>query len=148
MFNSFYPDTIYQIALSPELNRGEIIHIAEYYPGRLELMVFGRQELMVTRDPGMSNGMLEDQKEYKFPIYESSDGTFRILNSADLILFDYLDELQGMGVNSFGIDLRKRPRPLAEIVSKTFAERDGKKKKKIVEMCGSVTTGHYNRGVI
>lgn len=148
MFNSFYPDTIYQIALSPELNRGEIKHIAEYYPGRLELMVFGRQELMVTRDPGMSNGMLEDQKEYKFPIYESSDGTFRILNSADLILFDYLDELQGMGVNSFGIDLRKRPRPLAEIVSKTFAERDGKKKKKIVEMCGSVTTGHYNRGVI
>ena len=118
------------------------------FRSRLELMVFGRQELMVTRDPGMSNGMLEDQKEYKFPIYESSDGTFRILNSADLILFDYLDELQGMGVNSFGIDLRKRPRPLAEIVSKTFAERDGKKKKKIVEMCGSVTTGHYNRGVI
>lgn len=148
LFNSYYPDTMYQTTLSPELNRGEIKHVAEYYPGRLELMVFGRQELIVTRDPDMINGMLEDQKEYKFPVYGDPNGTFRILNSADLILFDYLDDLQAIGLDSFGIDLRKRPRPLAEIVSKAFAERDATKKKKIAEMCGSVTTGHYNRGVI
>lgn len=148
MFNSFYPNAMYQTTLSPELNRDEIRQVTEYYPGRLEIMVFGRQELMHTRDPGMSKGMLEDHKGFKFPVYGDDDGTFRILNSADLILFDYLDELQSMGFDSFGIDLRKRPEPLAKIVAEAFAKRDGSKKKRIVEMCGSVTTGHYNRGVI
>lgn len=148
LFNSYYPDMMYQTTLSPELNRTEIRTLTEHYPGKLELMVFGRQEIMLTRDPIMTNGLLEDQKEYKFPVYGDDDGTFRILNSADLILFDYLDDLQSMGIDSFGIDLRKRPERLAKLVAETFAKRDGSKKGRIVEMCGSVTTGHYNRGVI
>lgn len=148
LFNSFYPDVMYQTTLSPELNKDEIRQVTEYYPGRLELMVFGRQELMVTRDPKIAKGMLEDHKGFKFPVYRDDDGTSRILNSADLILFDYLDGLQSMGFDSFGIDLRKRPESLARIVAEAFGNRDGSKKKRIVEMCGSVTTGHYNRGVI
>lgn len=148
LFNSFFPDVMYQATLSPELNRNEIKQVLEYYPGRLELMVFGRQEIMFTRDPGISKGMLEDPKGFTFPVYGDDDETSRILNSADLILFDYLDELQSMGFDSFGIDLRKRPEPLAKIVSEAYAKRDGSKKKRIAEMCGHTTTGHYNRGVI
>ncbi|HKM09927.1 MAG TPA: U32 family peptidase [Candidatus Methanomethylophilaceae archaeon] len=148
MFNSDYPETMYQTTISVELNKNEMREITERYPGRLEVMVFGRQELLVTRDPNMGNGILEDVKGYKFPVYKSYDGTSRLLNSADLVLLEQLPDLQSMGFDSFGIDLRKRPQKLASLVAESFAKRDVSKKSKISEICGSITAGHYHRGVI
>lgn len=147
MFNSFYPNMMYQTTLSVELNKGEIREITKSYAGRLEVMVFGRQELLVTRDPKMVNGTLEDEKEFKFPIYKDSHGLSHLLNSADLLLLDQLEDLQRMGIDSFGLDLRKRPAPLAKLVAESFSKQDISKKSKISEMCGSTTNGHFNRGV-
>ncbi len=148
MFNSDYPDMMHQTTISVELNKNEMKEITERYPGRLEVMVFGRLELMATRDPDMGNGMLEDIKGYKFPVYKSQDGTSRLLNSADLVLLEQLPELQDMGFDSFGIDLRKRPPQLASLVAESFAKRNLKMKSKISDACGSITAGHYHRGVI
>ena len=147
MFNSFFPEAAYQTALSPELSRNEISEIAEHYSGRIEMLVFGRTELMCTRDPGLAAGTLRDELGHEFPVYRDDRGLAHILNSSDLLLLQYLDELGSMGMDSFGIDLRKRPAPLARAVASAFGERDISKKGKITEMCGSINYGHYLRGV-
>ena len=60
---------------------------------------------------------------------------------------DYLDDLEEMGINSFGIDLRRREPSLSEIVAKAFYQRDLSKKAEIKKLCGSITARHYLRGV-
>ncbi|MCL2890464.1 MAG: U32 family peptidase [Methanomassiliicoccaceae archaeon] len=147
MFNSMFPNVMHQTTLSVELSRNEIRTICGRYPGRLEQMVFGRIELMVTRDPEMNSGTLTDEKEYQFPVYKDENGSSHILNSADLMLLDHLDELSSMGIDSFGIDLRKRPADLASKVAEAFSERNRSKKGEITEMCGGITYGHYVKGV-
>jgi putative protease len=147
MFNSMFPNILDQVTMSAELSRREIKEICAHYPGRLEQMVFGRIELMITRDPEMGNGRLRDEKGYEFPVYKDERGFSHILNSADLLLIDRLDEMGSMGIDSFGIDVRKRPVELAAKVAKAFHERDASKKNELKEMCGSMTYGHYARGV-
>jgi putative protease len=147
MFNSMFPNVLDQVTLSTELSRNEIKEICDRFPGRLEQMVFGRIELMVTRDPEMTSCTLTDEKEYQFPVYRDERGLSHILNSADLLLLDRLDELSLMGLDSFGIDVRKRPSEVASKVAKAFYERDTNRRGDIMTMCGSVTQGHYLRGV-
>jgi len=147
MFNSMFPNTLDQVTLSVELSKKEIKEICDRYRGRLEQMVFGRIELMVTRDPEMASCTLTDEKGYQFPVYRDEHGLSHILNSADLLLLDRIDELSSMGIDSMGIDLRKRPAEVASKVAKAFFERDAGKKGEIMEMCGGVTQGHYMRGV-
>lgn len=69
IFNSRSDYPFYQVTLSPELSKHEISAIAAQYSGRIEVMAFGRTELMCTRDPGIQNGMIEDEKGYRFPVY-------------------------------------------------------------------------------
>ncbi|MDR1405029.1 MAG: U32 family peptidase [Candidatus Methanoplasma sp.] len=147
MFNSDFPSAMYQTALSAELSKGEIEYIAGHYEGRLEAMVFGRTELMCTRDPGLSAGTLRDEFGHDFPIYRDNFGLAHILNSSDLFLLPYLGELGSMGIDSAGIDLRKRPVSLAKTVADAYRNRDLGMKGKITEMCGSINYGHYLRGV-
>ncbi|MCL2142656.1 MAG: U32 family peptidase [Methanomassiliicoccaceae archaeon] len=147
MFNSMFPNVLDQVTLSAELSKKEIKMICDRYSGRLEQMVFGRIELMVTRDPEMMSTVLTDERGYEFPVYRDDRGFSHILNSADLLLLDHLDEISSMGIDSFGIDLRKRPAALASKAAKVFSERDTGKKKEIEDMCGSFTKGHYLRGV-
>lgn len=147
LFNSHFVSDLYQTTISPELSRDEISLLSRQYPGRLEQMVFGRLELMVTRDPEMDDGTLVDEKKYKFPVYRDRFGLSHILNSADLMLLEHLDDLDRMGIESYGIDLRRRPTALAALVAKSFAERDFDKRREIKNACGQVTYGHYLRGV-
>ena len=148
MFNSFFPEIAYQTTLSVELSKHEIKDILSRYNGRLEIMAFGRTELMLTRDPHLKNGYIKDEKGYTFPVYRDRAGYAHILNSSDLMLLNYVDDLERAGVNSFGIDLRKRPVELAEKVAKAFAEKDQSLTPEIKEMCGGIlNTGHYLRGV-
>ena len=147
MFNSMFPKTLYQTTLSAELSRNEIRTICDRFPERLEQMVFGRIELMVTRDPEMNNCTLTDEREYQFPVYRDGKGLSHILNSADLLLIDRLDELESFGIDSFGIDVRKRPADLAKKAADAFFRRDRSKKEELTEICGSITYGHYSRGV-
>jgi putative protease len=147
MFNSMFPNALYQTTLSVELSRNEIRTICSSYPGRLEQMAFGRIELMATRDPEMASGRLTDERGCTFPVYRDGRGLSHILNSADLLLLEHLGELESFGIDSFGIDLRKRPVELASKVAKAFYERDASKKNAIREMCSDITYGHYARGV-
>ena len=147
MFNSSFSAKMHQTTLSVELSRPEIQRIAEQYRGMIEVMVFGRTELMCTRDPGLAAGTLKDELEHDFPVYRDGFGLAHILNSSDTLLLPYLDELGTMGVDSFGIDLRKRPASLAKAVADAYRNRDIGKKGRITEMCGSINYGHYLRGV-
>ncbi|MCL2032595.1 MAG: U32 family peptidase [Methanomassiliicoccaceae archaeon] len=147
MFNSSFPPRMHQTTLSVELSKSMIQDAAGHYPGRIEVMVFGRTELMCTRDPGLAAGTLADELGHEFPVYRDGFGLAHILNSSDLLLLPYLEELGSMGVDSFGIDLRKRPASLAKVVADAYRNKDLGKKGRITEMCGSINYGHYLRGV-
>jgi U32 family peptidase len=146
-FNSLTIPRLFQYTLSVELSREDIMRIAGHYTGRMEVIVFGKVELMVSRDPSLGEGTLIDQKRIKFPVYRDRFGFVHILNTSDLFLLDYLDELGNMGVDSFGIDLRRREPELSEIVAKAFYERDLSKKIVIKKKCRTITARHYLRGV-
>ncbi len=146
-FNSLTIPELYQYTLSVELSKENIKNIASHFLGRLEVMVFGKIELMVSRDPSLPDGILIDGKKKKFETYRDQFGIIHILNSPDLFLLDYLDELDKFGINSFGIDLRRRDSKLCKIVAKAFYDRDISKKTIIKRKCKSITAGHYLRGV-
>ena len=148
MFNSFFPDIMHQTTISVELSKHEIKDLLSRYSGRLEILAFGRIELMVTRDPHLKSGTITDEKGYSFPVYRDRTGYAHILNSSDLMLLNYIDDLERAGINSLGIDLRKRPVELAELVAKAFYEKEQSYTPEIKEMCGGIlNTGHYLRGV-
>ena len=147
MFNSDFPDMMYQTTLSAEMSKNEIMGVLRHYPGRVEIMTFGRTEIMCTRDPNLGSGTLIDEGEREFPVYKDVFGLSHILNSSDLLLLPHLDELKHMGADSFGIDVRKRPPKLAEIVAKAYRDTDLGMKGRITEMCGAINYGHYLRGV-
>jgi putative protease len=146
-FNSMTIPDLHQYTLSVELTRDEIGDVLQHYSGRLEAMAFGRVELMVTRDPSIREGVLVDDAGRKFPVYRDRWGYAHIMNCADLLLLDYIDELQAMGVDSIGLDLRRRNPELCENVVRAFKENDLKRKGRIKRKCGKVTAGHFLRGV-
>ena len=146
-FNSQTIPNLYQSTVSVELSRREIGDIAIHYEGRLEVMVFGRVELMVTKDPTINTGTLEDPKGLRFPVYRDAFGYAHILNCSELLLLEFLDEIEAMGIDSVGIDLRRKNPDLALLVAKAFKERDVRKKSAIRRKCGAITTGHFLRGV-
>jgi putative protease len=139
---------LYQTTLSVELSRNEVSNLISYYPGRTEVMAFGRTELMYTRDPAMENGSLKDETGAEFPVYKDSRGFSHILNSVDLNLLDLISELAGSGVNSIGLDLRKRPASVVKTVGEVCTNPTDKMKARLKEMCGGNTTrGLYARKV-
>jgi len=140
-FNSLTFPELYQYTLSVELSKENINNITSHFLGRLEVMVFGKIELMVSRDPSLKEGILIDRKRKKFPTYRDQFGLIHILNSSDLFLLDYLDEFDKLGINSFGIDLRRRDVKLCKIVAKAFYYRDLNKKATIKRTCKSITAG-------
>ncbi|MCL2148936.1 MAG: U32 family peptidase [Methanomassiliicoccaceae archaeon] len=147
MFNSGFPPVMHQATLSVEMSKPMMHEVASRYRGRIEVMAFGRTELMCTRDPGLATGTLKDELGHEFPVYRDGFGLAHVLNSSDLLLLPYLGELASMGVDSIGIDLRKRPSSLAKVVADAYRNRDLGKKGRITEMCGSINYGHYLRGV-
>ena len=147
-FNSAFPLEPYQTTLSVELSRADLRDLCARYSGRTEVMVFGRIELMYSRDPNLKQGSIKDEKGYVFPVYRDRDGCGHILNSSDLMLFDVRKELERYGVDSFGIDVRKRPVQLAELVARSFRTGSEAEIPKVKQMCGGTfNTGHYLRGV-
>lgn len=146
MFNSNFPLDAYQVTHSVELFRRDIREMASRYPGRLETMVFGRTELMYTRDPHLESGSITDEKGYTFPVYRDPDGFAHILNSSDFMLLDFVKELERYGIDSIGIDVRKRPAMLAQLVAQAFRGVKGTDLTKLKQVCGGTyNTGHYLR---
>ncbi len=148
MMNSSFPNDMYQTDVSVELSKFDVKDLVSRYPGKVEVMAFGRFELMITRDPHLDAGSITDEKNYSFPVYRDRNGYAHILNSSDLMLINYTEDLERAGVDSFGIDVRKRPVALAKKVGKAFKERDLSLAEEIKQMCGGTfNTGHYLRGV-
>jgi len=147
MFNSRVVPKLHQYMLSVELSQREIAEAAAHFPGRLEMLVFGRIELMVTKDPTIKQGMLVDPQGKRFPVYRDVAGYAHVLNSSDLFLLEFMKEIESMGIESVSVDLRRKAPDLAALVAKSFRERDISKKSAIKRKCGAITTGHYMRGV-
>jgi len=146
-FNSSFPNELWQQTISPELNIDEIKKIVTLYPGRLEVMVFGRLELMLSMDPTLPEGTLIDEKGYRFPVNRDRYGVVHILNSADLSLLERLEDLDRMGIDSHGIDLRRRPADMCHTVMEIFRSRDLSRRRELRKLCGDLTYGHFYRGV-
>ena len=147
VFNSLSALGFYQCTASVELSRSDLRELASCYPGRLEVLAFGRIELMITKDPGIKQGSLIDERGASFPVYRDPQGYAHVLNSAELLLLDFAEELEGMGIDSLGLDLRRKNPDLAGLVASAFAARDVSKKSAIKRKVGAITAGHYLRGV-
>lgn len=147
-FNSLTVPKLHQYTLSVELSKPDILDICMHTPDRVEAMVFGRMELMVTKDPCIKEGMLTDEKGKRFQVYRDPTGYAHILNSAETFLLDNLDELEAIGVDSFGIDLRRRHPDLARLVAETYSKRNLGMKKLLHKKCGAFTAAHFDNGVV
>ncbi|MEI6796089.1 MAG: U32 family peptidase, partial [Methanomassiliicoccales archaeon] len=136
-----------QTTLSVELSRQDIADILGHTRIPVEVMAFGRTELMVTRDPSLKEGQLVDETGTRFAVYRDQYGWAHILNSADLFLLDHVGELAALGVDSLGLDVRRRHPDVAALVGRAFAKGDISLKGELKKACGAITSFHYSNGV-
>ncbi|HEY3420816.1 MAG TPA: U32 family peptidase [Methanomassiliicoccales archaeon] len=146
-FNSMTIPRLFQQTMSVELSHDDIWETVQHYDGRLEVLAFGRVELMITKDPSLKEGFLMDHLGKRFQVYRDTDGYAHITNSSDLFLLDYLQEMEDMGIDSFALDLRRRHPDLAELAAKVFQGRDLDSKAVLRKKCGPITSAHYQNGV-
>ncbi|HPR98725.1 MAG TPA: U32 family peptidase [Methanomassiliicoccales archaeon] len=146
-FNSYTLPKLHQCTLSPELNQEELIHVLSRTEGRCEVMAFGRLELMLSRDPTLPEGTLVDDRGVRYPVHRDPEGFVHILHSTDLLMLDKVPELRTMGVDSLGIDVRRRHPDLAAFVGKSFKELDMANLEELRRKCGRSSLGHYRKGV-
>ena len=147
VFNSFTMPQMHQWTLSPELEQNELFQLLSRTEQRSEVMVFGRVELMLTRDPTLSDGTLVDERGVRYPVFRDPEGFAHILHSTDLLLLDKVPELNLMGVDSLGIDVRRRHPDLSAFVAKSFRDIDVEKMEELRRKCGRSSLGHYRKGV-
>jgi putative protease len=136
-----------QTTLSVELSRQDLASLLSHTKAAVEVMAFGRVELMVTREPSLKEGQLVDETGTRFAVYRDQYGWAHILNSADLLLLDHVPELADMGVDSLGLDVRRRHPDVAALVGKAFSRGDRSLKGELKKACGAVTAFHYSNGV-
>lgn len=147
VFNSYTIPKMHQFTLSPELNREELLNVVSRTEGRCEVMVFGRLELMLSRDPTLPEGTLVDDRGVRYPVHRDPEGFVHILHSTDLLMLDKMPELMAIGIDSFGIDVRRRHPDLAAFVGKSFKELDLASLGDLRRKCGRSNLGHYRKGV-
>ncbi len=147
VFNSFTVPRMHQWTLSPELNQEELFQVLSRSEQRSEVMVFGRLELMLSRDPTLPEGTLVDERGVRYPVYRDPEGFVHILHSTDLLLLNKVTELNAMGVNSLGLDLRRRHPDLAAFVARSFREVNLEVMEELSRKCGRSSLGHYRKGV-
>ena len=157
-----------QVCLSPELSGAQIKtlmeHLAAYtHPPKTEVIVQGNLEVMITENciPATAQGCrscnqswaLKDKTNRIFRIRTDSDCRTRILNSAEICLVEYVQELAAAGVSVLSIDARGRsPEYIRRMVSIYTRALEGERAKDLKEeireiASGGVTAAHYLRGV-
>ncbi|KGI39237.1 DUF3656 domain-containing U32 family peptidase [Clostridium tetani] len=164
MFNNysleFFKDFISMGCLSTELNKMEIKDILKKSRIPVQLLAYGRIELMVSEycpigsafsEKNKSNGCnnicekgnfsLIDRKGEEFPITTDKFCRSHILNTVPLNLIQYIKELEELGVYSFRIDFTDEDYKDVDKILKAF------KNKKWKEDFKNYTRGHYKRGV-
>ncbi|OPY32017.1 MAG: Peptidase family U32 [Methanomassiliicoccales archaeon PtaU1.Bin124] len=146
-FNSLTGPKAYQHTLSVELSANDIDDVCSRTSDRLEVLSYGRVELMVSKDPCLIEGFLLDERGKRFQVYRDSHGLVHILNSSVTFLLDHLEEMEEMGVDSFGIDVRRHHPDLAKLVAEVYAGRDLNNKAALRKKCGAFTAAHFQDGV-
>ncbi|MBV1817731.1 DUF3656 domain-containing protein, partial [Bacteroidales bacterium MSK.15.36] len=164
MFNSysleFFKDIISMGCLSTELNKMEIKDVLKKSSIPVQLLLYGRIELMVSEycPIGSSfshknklkecnnvcqkdNFSLIDRKGEKFPIVTDKFCRSHILNTVPLNLIQYIKELEEMGIHSFRMEFTDEDYNEVDKILKAF------KNKKWKEDFKNYTRGHYKRGV-
>ena len=147
VFNSYTVPRLHQWTLSPELNQQEMMEVLSRSEGQAEVLAFGRLEMMLSRDPTLPEGTLVDERGVRYPVHRDSNGFVHILHSSDLLLLDKVSELKAMGVDSLGIDVRRRHPDLAAFVARSFREVDLGSLEELRRKCGRSSLGHYRKGV-
>ena len=169
------PD-LQRLTLSPELSRDQLactVAAARKLGNvpKLELMVQGNLEVMVTEDcvpslarkkpePGDFWG-LQDFKR-TFPIRVDDEGRTHIFNSAETCLLDLMPELFQIGLDGIAVDARGRTRRYAREMTEIYLraidltnagsptlDRDlqALKEDARARSLGGITTGHFLRGL-
>ncbi len=165
-----------RLTLSPELSRDQLActidaaHKLSVVP-KLELMVQGNLEVMVTEDcvlslarrkpePGDFWG-LQDFKR-TFPIRVDEEGRTHIFNSTETCLLDLMPDLFQIGLDGIAIDARGRTRKYAREMTEIYLkaiemtkagsptlDRDlqALKEDARARSLGGITTGHFLRGL-
>ncbi|MCX6651558.1 MAG: U32 family peptidase [Methanomassiliicoccales archaeon] len=147
VFNSFTVPQMHQWTLSPELNQEEMFQLLSATEQRCEVLAFGRIELMLSQDPTLPEGTLVDDRGVRYPVHHDQEGFVHILHSTDLLMLEKVPELQAMGVDSIGIDVRRRHPDLAAFVAMAFFEVDLGAVEELRRKCGRSSLGHYRKGV-
>ncbi|MCG7844151.1 MAG: U32 family peptidase, partial [Methanomassiliicoccales archaeon] len=147
VFNSFTVPNMHQWTLSPELNQEELFQVLSRSEQRSEVMAFGRLELMLSRDPTLPEGTLVNDRGIRYPVHRDHEGFVHILHSTDLLMLDKVQELGVMGVDSLGIDVRRRHPDLAAFVAMSFRKVDLGVMEEMRRKCGRSSLGHYRKGV-
>lgn len=156
----FYSSFIDGICLSVELNRGEMASLLKNYSIPLQVMVYGRIELMVSEycaigstfggkcsnkgcGGSCKNGdyYIKDRKGMDFPITVDKYCRSHIYNSVPLNLLPNLSDLKGINANSFRFDFTDESYDETVRVLESFKSGSWN-----YEYEG-YTRGHYKRGV-
>jgi len=139
IFNLYAVPDVFQTTLSIELSGEEMKEFMMLSEGRFEAMVFGRLEVMFTREPSLGAGVMTDEKGRTFHAYRDALGFTRIQNSSDLDITPDIDVLGHYGIASAGLDLRNRPPELAEAVGEMCQHPDQEKHDRLFDLCGRRT---------
>lgn len=136
------------VGLSLEMSFNQIKNLVDEYQKsfisspNLEMMVYGRYELMIMKyQLDRSRGdKLKDRKGFEFPIIVDNDGYLRILNSKKIHLYEYLREIYCLGISV-----------ILDFTIETYQE--------VIDVCDiyfyhiekqleDVTYGHFKEGVL
>lgn len=123
---------VQQVTLSYEMNCEHLRQLRYPNKNKLELIVYGRQEAMITkhcvykancRRQCQSENELVDALNEVFPIYMDDDCHMHILNSKILILNDELDEIIKQGYQHFRLQFTVEDAAMTERVISAYCAK-------------------------
>lgn len=164
MFNSYaldiFGEALNGSCVSLELNKGEILEIASKKRNNMQMLIYGKPELMVTEycpvagvfSAGCSEKkcgkeclkgkyVLKDRKGEEFSLVQDSYCRTHIYNGVPINLIPNIKEIIKMGINSFRLDF------IDESYEETKKILTAFKEKNWIEEYANYTRGHFRRGV-
>ncbi len=146
-----------EITLSPELNLREARECLEHIGSRAGVIVYGRLELMVTKNcPLKAMGKcrrhkagccLKDKTGEEFPVICTEQCVPRILNSKPVYMADKPSELLSLNADTWRLNFTTEDAPaVKEIINRYKAAVHGIKAEPMKQ--NTFTRGHFMRGVM
>ena len=122
--------------ISPEISFNEL---KEFNDKNFAAFVHGKIVMMNTKYEQLPP-KLKDQKKYVFPVRQEHN-YYQILNSKELGFFEKINDLKGIGVKKFFLDLDYNVEKFLDIYTKILSG------KKVEVNKFNFTKGHWDRGV-